>query len=56
MQVEPGVFIELNASILQERRLGENAIIGAGAVVTRDVSAGETVVGVPARPVEQSKV
>jgi sugar O-acyltransferase (sialic acid O-acetyltransferase NeuD family) len=51
VQAGSGVFVGLNASILQGLRLGENAIIGAGAVVTRDVAPGETVVGVPARPI-----
>lgn len=35
--------------ILPGVRIGENAIVGAGSVVTRDVPAGVTVVGNPAR-------
>lgn len=43
-------LIGAGAVILQGRRLGDGAVVGAGAVVTTDVAAGETVVGVPARP------
>lgn len=43
-------FIGSGATILQGLTIGEGATVGAGAVVTRNVSPGNTVVGVPARP------
>jgi len=39
--------------ILGGVRIGEGALVGAGAVVTRDVAPGEVVVGNPARPLER---
>lgn len=45
-----GVFIGMNASVLHGGiTIGDDAVIGAGAVVTRDVKPGATVAGVPAR-------
>jgi UDP-2-acetamido-3-amino-2,3-dideoxy-glucuronate N-acetyltransferase len=47
--VERGATLGSGSVILGGIRIGENALIGAGAVVTRDVEPGETVIGVPAR-------
>lgn len=44
------VLVGCGAQILQYLRIGPGSTIGAGAVVTRDVAGGTTVVGVPARP------
>jgi acetyltransferase-like isoleucine patch superfamily enzyme len=48
--VERRVSLGSGAVILGGIRIGEAAVVGAGAVVTRDVAAGTTVVGNPARP------
>ena len=44
-----GASIGSGATILCGVRIGEDAIVGAGAVVTRDVPAGTSVAGNPAR-------
>ncbi len=46
--VEMGASIGANATILPGIRIGQNALIGAGAVVTKDVPANAIVVGNPA--------
>ncbi|WP_151763118.1 WxcM-like domain-containing protein [Acinetobacter nosocomialis] len=46
--VEQGASIGANATILPGLRIGKNALIGAGAVVTKDVPANAIVVGNPA--------
>lgn len=42
--------VHTGAVIKNRIRIGEDAVVGAGAVVIRDVPAGVTVIGVPARP------
>ncbi len=48
--VESGASIGSGATILGGVRIGRDATVGAGSVVTKDVAAGQTVVGNPARP------
>jgi sugar O-acyltransferase (sialic acid O-acetyltransferase NeuD family) len=50
-----GVLIGTGAQILQYVKVGEGAQVGAGAVVTKDVLAGTTVVGVPAKALEKKE-
>ncbi len=43
------VWVGSNSTLLQGIRIGDNAVIGAGSVVTKDVPANTIVGGVPAR-------
>jgi acetyltransferase-like isoleucine patch superfamily enzyme len=45
-----GCWLGANAIILGGVQIGENAVVAAGAVVTRDVPPRTVVAGVPARP------
>ena len=51
--VKRGASIGSGATLLGGITIGENALVGAGSVVTRDVPSGSTVVGNPARVVER---
>lgn len=50
--VKKGASIGSGSTLLGGITVGENALVGAGSVVTRDVPAGMTVVGNPARSIE----
>lgn len=47
--VRRGAYIGTRAIILPGVAIGESAVVGAGSVVTKDVEAGTTVAGVPAK-------
>lgn len=47
--IEKGAIIGANATLLPGVRIGANALVGAGAVVTKDVPPGKVVAGNPAR-------
>jgi acetyltransferase-like isoleucine patch superfamily enzyme len=47
--IERGVWICTGATVLHGVTVGEDSVVAAGAVVTRDVPAGVVVGGVPAR-------
>jgi UDP-3-O-[3-hydroxymyristoyl] glucosamine N-acyltransferase len=47
--IEDGVWIAPNASLRGHQTIGEGVVIGMGAVVTKNVPAGETWMGNPAR-------
>jgi serine O-acetyltransferase len=48
-----GVIVGAGAKILGDITVGNGARVGSNAVVIEPVAAGETVVGIPARPVER---
>jgi len=45
-------YLGAGAVVLPRVTIGDSSVVGAGAVVTRDVAPGETVVGIPAKPIE----
>lgn len=51
-QVKKGVELGTGSKIIQGKKIGENTIVGAGAVVVRDLPADCTAMGMPAKPVK----
>jgi serine O-acetyltransferase len=54
--VEDGVTLGANATLIGDITIGESATVGAGAVVSKDVPAGATVAGNPARRIDAGDV
>lgn len=51
--VGKGAWVAPSVSLLQQLHIGENVTIGVGAVVTKNIPAGETWTGMPARPLQE---
>lgn len=51
-EIEEGAFVGSDTVLVAPVRVGKGARTGAGAVVTRDVADGDTVAGVPAKPIK----
>ncbi|OPZ32897.1 MAG: putative acetyltransferase EpsM [Tenericutes bacterium ADurb.BinA124] len=52
VNIEELVSVGTGAKIIQGLRIGKNTIIGAGAIVTKDIPQNVVAVGVPAKPIK----
>lgn len=55
VSIGKNVWVAPSASILNKKRIGDDAVVGMGAVVLRDVDRHQTVVGNPARDILKKK-
>jgi bifunctional UDP-N-acetylglucosamine pyrophosphorylase/glucosamine-1-phosphate N-acetyltransferase len=53
-EIGANVFVGSDSMLIAPITVGDGVVIGAGSVVTKDVPAGATVVGVPARQIKRS--
>lgn len=50
--VNEAVYVGTGAKIINLLEIGENTIVGAGAVVSKSLPANCTAVGIPAKPIK----
>ena len=55
VKVNEGIYVGTGAKIINQLEIGNNTIIGAGAVVAKSLPADCTAVGVPAKPIKFNK-
>ena len=55
VKVNESVYVGTGAKIINQIEIGNNTIVGAGAVVTKSLLADCTAVGVPAKPIKFNK-
>ena len=48
--IEEAVYVGTGAKIINQLTIGQNTIVGAGAVVSKDLPANCTAIGIPAKP------
>ncbi|MEZ4729018.1 MAG: acetyltransferase [Caldilineaceae bacterium] len=53
VQIEAATLIGIGATVMPQRRIGPQSIVGAGALVTRDLPGDSVAMGVPARVVRR---
>ena len=53
--IKKSVYLGVGSIVLPGVTIGEGAVVGAGAVVTRDVQPHTVVAGVPAKPIQRNK-
>lgn len=55
VNIKEGVYVGTGAKIINQLVIGENSIIGAGAVVYKSIPANCTAVGIPAKPIKYNE-
>lgn len=52
VEINKGVYVGTGAKIINQLSIGKNSVIGAGAVVTKNIPDNCTAVGIPAKPIK----